>query len=80
MRLACTGPAACTGAELRLCVQEHVAYSLELSAMRRCLDAAQRAAIAQTAVAALTAAAPLLDLPGALRQLMSGGCPGLGLS
>ena len=33
-----------------------MAYSLELSAMRRCLDAAQRSAIAQAAVAALAPA------------------------
>ena len=48
---------------------ERVAYSLELSALPRCLDAAQRAAIAQAAVAALTAASPgARQAPGAGRQ------------
>ncbi|KAK9839808.1 hypothetical protein WJX81_003235 [Elliptochloris bilobata] len=55
-------PLAAALLELRECAarlklsKEHVTYSLELSAMRRCLDAAQRTAIAQAAVAALATA------------------------
>ena len=46
--------------------QEHMTYSLELSAMRRCLDAAQRSAIAQAAIAALNPAPAPADREGAV--------------
>ncbi len=46
-------------------------YSLELSAMRRCLDAAQRSAIAQAAIAALSAA-PATAKGAAVMPLLSG--------
>jgi hypothetical protein len=43
--------------------QEHVRYSLELSALKRCLDESQRMGIAKTAIAMLARKAPTLTSP-----------------